>query len=610
MARAIKLLFLALPLWALLSPRAQAQTVNAASCNESDVQTALSSAGAGGQVNVPAGTCTWTSQLAVNKNVSIIGPGAGSLTIIDNAPSGNEMLLWTGTYGTTGCSTASSVCFRLSGMTIQPVTGSTTLFSPVGLLGTCASSGCPNIRVDDNTFSGWTEGGNGTQAEWIIRTDNIFGVIDHNHFTNTDYGEIMVNANLSAYLGVGSNGDNSWAQPDTFGSTNELYFESNTLDAGTSYDCDAPPNGGTMGGCRVVVRFNTFSDVNVGGAMQSHGTESGARHRGIRHAEVYGNTINCASSSGCTVSDAFLRSGTLLAFGNDITASNGGFYNSLVELLEYRVANAFSPWGTCDGTGGYDQNDGTVYSSGTASSGGPMTTLTDSTKNWTTNQWVSNGSPYSARDTAAGWGSEIDANTATTATLNQSAFSSPTWTAGDSYQILRATICIDQPGRGAGTYISGATPSPTGWVNEVLDPVYQWADIKNAAFYFPDVGSDTARIIANRDWYSQVSQSAQSSPTSPFNGTVGTGFGTLANRPPTCTTGVGYYATDQGSWNGSGNTFPGQSFDQGVLYVCAATNTWSTYYMPYTYPHPLVQGSGSSSGNPPAAPTNLTATVQ
>jgi hypothetical protein len=26
----------------------------------------------------------------------------------------------------------------------------------------------------------------------------------------------------------------------------------------------------------------------------------------------------------------------------------------------------------------------------------------------------------------------------------------------------------------------------------------------------------------------------------------------------------------------------------GALYKCTATNTWTSYYTPYTYPHPLV----------------------
>ena len=42
----------------------RAQTINAASCNQSDVQKALNSVTSSTTtVNIPAGTCTWTSQL-------------------------------------------------------------------------------------------------------------------------------------------------------------------------------------------------------------------------------------------------------------------------------------------------------------------------------------------------------------------------------------------------------------------------------------------------------------------------------------------------------------------------------------------------------------------
>jgi hypothetical protein len=87
-------------------------------------------------------------------------------------------------------------------------------------------------------------------------------------------------------------------------------------------------------------------------------------------------------------------------------------------------------------------------------------------------------------------------------------------------------------------------------------------------------------IIVNRDYY-QGGVTAQTSASSPFDGTVGTGFGTLAKRPTTCTTnadesggGVGYFATDSGS--------------QGTLYRCSETDTWTSHYTPYTYPHPLL----------------------
>ena len=248
---------------------------------------------------------------------------------------------------------------------------------------------------------------------------------------------------------------------------------------------------------------------------------------------------------------------------------------------------------------------GVVYYTGTNSGSGQ--TLTDTTKSWTTNQFIPTGAPYSVYDMTGGWWAEIASNTANTLTIQQSIpEQSNNFNNGDSYQILRATVCADQGGRGAGAYVSGSNASPAAALSQALDPIYEWDDTASN-LYQGNIGTDTGRTIANRDWYtdnSNGSPHAQTSPTSPFNGTSGVGFGTLANRPTTCTPNVGYFATDQGTWNTSGN-----GFGQGELFVCNATNTWTVHYIPYTYPHPLAGGTAQTGGTP-AAPTGLTATAQ
>jgi hypothetical protein len=129
-----------------------------------------------------------------------------------------------------------------------------------------------------------------------------------------------------------------------------------------------------------------------------------------------------------------------------------------------------------------------------------------------------------------------------------------------------------------------------------------------------------SHLRQNRDFYNAVSNTAQTSAASPFNGTTGMGYGPLALRPATCSTtteaadagrgGVMYWATDQGNWNSSSSNPQGvqQNGADGVLYLCSATNTWSVYYTPYSYPHPLqagAAGGGGSGSGMPAAPTNL-----
>ena len=143
-------------------------------------------------------------------------------------------------------------------------------------------------------------------------------------------------------------------------------------------------------------------------------------------------------------------------------------------------------------------------------------------------------------------------NTATVITFTSgSPYQTNAVTNGDSYQIVRVAQCVDQPGRGAGVLLSGTTPSPTGSVAEILDPIYEWNDTLSSGSLNQGVVSpnNTSSIIANRDWYAESkNQASQTTASSPFGGTSGTGHGTLANGPTTCTTGVGYAEYASGSF--------------------------------------------------------------
>jgi len=156
------------------------------------------------------------------------------------------------------------------------------------------------------------------------------------------------------------------------------------------------------------------------------------------------------------------------------------------------------------------------------------------------------------------------------------------------------------------TYSGGSSPDIEvnqyngGCTNQIVPTPSNYNPIVNNSYFFNNTvngtlksaiagSSNSCGVVENSNWWNQ---------NTGFNGTSGVGYGLLSGRPSTCSVGVGYWATDQGSWNSSG------SGGQGVFYKCTATNTWTLYYTPYTYPHPLTNGA------PVNPPSNLNAVVQ
>jgi chitobiase/beta-hexosaminidase-like protein len=154
--------------------------------------------------------------------------------------------------------------------------------------------------------------------------------------------------------------------------------------------------------------------------------------------------------------------------------------------------------------------------------------------------------------------------------------------------------------------------------SQILYPVYTWnnRDTNNSNKVTANDGSGFPTYFApNRDYYDETGKGPQTTSSSPFNGSSGVGFGTLANRPTSCTPtpsvlapdqgrgGVGYFATDVGPQGSNG----------GTLFACTSTNTWSPWWAEYQYPHPLQgfsvyptmsPGAGSYSGSQTVTVTN------
>src|SRR5215471_655768 len=198
-------------------------TYTAATCNRSDVNSVINgpthTAVDGDTIQIPSGSCTWTTGITVPTNIGITITGAGTpntaasvngasascasgTVITDNVP-GNSMI----TFATsTGNGTA-----RVSCLQITTTLGSNATTSPISAAGRCNASACPNLRVDNVTFNGALDGAV-SNSDTMIVTDNMQGVLDHNTMTATRSGGLweFVNFSNSAWQGVGAFGDNSF----------------------------------------------------------------------------------------------------------------------------------------------------------------------------------------------------------------------------------------------------------------------------------------------------------------------------------------------------------------------------------------------------------------
>ena len=202
---------------------AEAQTINAASCNASDVQTAFNTVTSSTTtVSIPACSSgvAWTTAVTLtvpsgNTNLTITGAGrintvgGGDQTvIIDNSSSSSPLL-----EITTNATSTSVV--RLAGITFEGGSGAIKDDGFIGFFGNSA-----NIRFDhshtNTAMYSPAESSSGIQFNGCT-----YGVVDHNIF---DAVSGSVSNGVRAYnggacfgdsLGIG---DEIWANPTSFGS--------------------------------------------------------------------------------------------------------------------------------------------------------------------------------------------------------------------------------------------------------------------------------------------------------------------------------------------------------------------------------------------------------
>jgi hypothetical protein len=553
MGPAIRLLLLL----ALFPLPAAAQVINAASCSSTDVQTAFSAittttttinipACASGNhwnvstvtLNIPSGNVVPTLTIAGTTTVTgACTPNGGNCTVTDGTVIIDDDTADANPIFTViDQSSSSSQEVRLTGITFKSGTGQAKFNGIASLNGVT-----DNIRVDHSHFV--------ISASGIQWQGCLNGVIDHTVFDGGGVSNAVRAYNEGSCqndsLGVG---DQSWTMAPAFGTAKFLFMENDVFNAGASNDC-------TKGG-KFVARFNTYNAQTPAPTIQTHPTGGGGRERGCRAQEVYENQM-LPQPSNYIDTDIWISSGSARVWGNTTTSSSTGGgtgYDAFLKWIEMRQNNNTYTQGTPPAGWGY---------CGTAQTG-----------------------------TASNW----DQN------LNASGY-----------------FCLDGPGAGQGDLLTGGftfdgsgsnnvTNNATGCISsqtcayprQTNEKLYEWMDNfsptpSNPTTFFAAQYSGSTN---NVDYYLDCRAGSQSGCTS-FTGATGVGSGTLAARPTACTTGVGYWATDQGSWNQSG------SGPQGELFICTAggnPGTWTLNYTPFTYPHPLVSGGTPQASTPTFSP--------
>jgi hypothetical protein len=347
----------------------------------------------GDTVLIPAGNCTWTTNLTISgKYLTLQGAGENVTIITDGVskavfPNISQVLVW---------STIDGGLSRLTGITFQ---GGTIIDSyNKGIVQIDGTSHL--FRVDHCKFIP-------TETAAIFIRGDLWGVLDHNVF------DLSARHGYAMYIMGSSYGDVAWEEGSTLGTVRNVFVEDNLITQDQSlgfyyYGVDG------WSGSRVVYRHNQFNNTT----LNNHGTESPGRPRSQRSWEIYNNTFTWDMQGNGFAGLIGLRGGTGVIYNNSATIRNGTV-NHFIDYQYYRASKVYLPWGQCP-----------------------------------------------------------------------------------SIWDLSATRCLDQTGVGQGIRISGDTPSPVGWPNQVSDPAYDWNNLINGAIS-PAVSNVPTVVQENRDFFHQ-----------------------------------------------------------------------------------------------------------
>jgi hypothetical protein len=279
-------------------------TINAANCSQEAVQAAVNSASNGDTVNVPAGSCVWSSTLMVTKRITLQGAGI-DITNITKSPAEGEVI---NLYQSGS---------RLTGFTF--------------INGTARVDG-DGWRIDHCKFysNNFMEGVN---VRGEREMDHSTGVVDHCEFYNT---RVLV----VGWAGLLHHW--SWAQPLNLGSSDDVVYVEDCIFNATVFANAMDSNYGGM----YVFRYNKLYDTTI----EAHSLQG--NHRATRKWEIYNNTINQVNR--IIYTPFRLRGGTGVVFNNILT---GIWTDVSIALDNVRSCGSVGTSGQCNGSSSWDGNE-------------------------------------------------------------------------------------------------------------------------------------------------------------------------------------------------------------------------------------------------------------
>ena len=232
-------------------------------------------------MQVPAGTCTWTTTVSIGQQDSTTKPATGKAVTLAGAGVDVTTIQYQLTSGyAVAAAVPAGKSVRITGFTFDGAQNTTPATGAVGVGGDVGAI----VRVDHANFVDLQTYGMNVYA--------VYGLIDHDYFSKSPTAGSVTEIAITGDTTQRTNDPNdSWARPPTLGTAGALFLEDDTFDMPNV--ANGPED--AYEGARFVLRDSKVFGENLGW----HGFDSSIR--GTMQYEIYDNTMVNSSPTGATI---------------------------------------------------------------------------------------------------------------------------------------------------------------------------------------------------------------------------------------------------------------------------------------------------------------------